>query len=151
MRFHLIDRIVAWEPRRSVEAIKLTSSIEEHWIDGPGGPIMPPPLILEAFCQAGTWLIVASTEQRKRAALLQVGAVQWHRDVRPGDTLRIDGEAEAFGDETAVFSGTVTVGGERVLTATEIMCALIDVETLAGASDTTALLASILRPDGDPA
>ncbi len=36
---------------------------------------MPPPFVLEAFCQAGTWLIMITTDRRKRAALLSVGSV----------------------------------------------------------------------------
>ena len=43
------------------------------------------PFVLEALCQAGTWLIMITTDRRKRAALLQVGSVTWHRDIRPGD------------------------------------------------------------------
>ena len=148
MRFHLVDRIVTYEPRTSVHAIKLTSRSEEHWVDGPdGAPVMPPPLVLEAFCQAGTWLIVASTDRRLRAALLQVGEAEWLRDVRPGDTLDIRGECVSFGEETAVLSGTVSVGEEVVLRCEDVMCALIDVGTLADPDDTRRLLETITREE----
>jgi len=72
MRFHLIDRVDSYEPARSVRARKLTSYSEDYWEDEEGGPVMPRPFLLEAFCQAGTWLIIAST-----AAAFQV---LWNRD-----------------------------------------------------------------------
>jgi 3-hydroxyacyl-[acyl-carrier-protein] dehydratase len=109
---------------------------------------MPPPFVLEAFCQAGTWLIMITTERRKRAALLQVGSVTWHRDIRPGDVLVMEGETSSFGDETAVLSGRVTVDGETVLECEDVMCALIDAEDLADL-DTTERLQKMLTQAED--
>ena len=88
-----------------------------------------------------TWLIVATTDRRKRAALLQVGSVTWHRGVGPGEVLALIAEVEpgAFGEETAVLSGRVESGGELVLEARELMCALIDADTLADLDDTRRL------------
>src|SRR5688500_12335074 len=87
VRFHLIDRVVSYEPAPSVRARKLTSRFEEYWDDSGGTPVMPPPLVLEAFCQAGTWLIMIATERRKRAALLSIGSVEFLGPVEPGDVL----------------------------------------------------------------
>ena len=121
MRFHLIDRVEELEPRAKIRARKVTSYSEEYWEEAEGGPRMPPPFVLEAFCQAGTWLIMISTERRKRAALLQVGSVTWHRDVRPGDVIVMEGAMSSFGEETAVLSGTVKVDGETVLDCEDVM------------------------------
>jgi 3-hydroxyacyl-[acyl-carrier-protein] dehydratase len=68
MRFHLIDRIDAWDAGGTISARKLTSLLEDHWRDEGDGPRMPAPLVLEALCQAGTGLIIASTGVRRRAA-----------------------------------------------------------------------------------
>jgi 3-hydroxyacyl-[acyl-carrier-protein] dehydratase len=137
VRFHLIDRIESYEAGRSIRARKVTSLSEDYWEDG----VMPPPFVLEALCQAGTWLIMITTERRKRAALLQVGSVNWHADIHPGDVLDLIGEidGDSFGEETAVISGRVEVDGETVLEANEIMCALIDADTLADLDDTERL------------
>ena len=139
MRFHLIDRVEAWEPAKSVRARKVTSWSEDYWEEVDGEPRMPPPFVLEAFCQAGTWLIMLTTERRKRAALLQVGSVTWHREVRPGDVLVMEGQIASFGDESAVLGGTVTVDGETVLECEDVMCALIDAGDLADLDDTERL------------
>jgi 3-hydroxyacyl-[acyl-carrier-protein] dehydratase len=144
LRFHLIDRVEECEPGKSVRARKVTSYSEEYWEEGPDGELrMPPPFVLEAFCQAGTWMIMITTDVKKRAALLQVGSVTWHREVRPGDVLIMEGAVSSFGEETAVLGGTVTVDGETVLECEDVMCALIDSEDLAD-HDTTERLRKML-------
>ncbi len=148
MRFHLIDRVDSWEPKKSVRARKLTSRSEDYWEEVDGELRMPPPFVLEAFCQAGTWLIMISTERRKRAALLQVGSVTWHRDIRPGDVLVMEGETSSFGDQTAVLGGRVTVDGEPVLECEDVMCALIDAGELADLDETERLQKLLTRAEG---
>ena len=106
---------------------------------------MPPPLVLEALCQAGTWLIMISTERRKRAALLQVASVDFLGDVRPGDVLELLGSVESMNDEVAVLSGRVLVDGQPVLEAKDIMCALIDASDLADLDDTARLQKMLTR------
>jgi len=136
VRFHLIDRVDAYEPGRSVRARKLTSRSEEYWEESPRGPIMPQPFVLEALCQAGTWLVMITTDRRKRAALLSIGSVDFVGDVYPGDVLIMDGIVDSMGDEVAVVSGRVTVDERTVLEAADIMCALIDASTLENLEDT---------------
>jgi 3-hydroxyacyl-[acyl-carrier-protein] dehydratase len=150
VRFHLIDRVDSYEPEREIRARKLTSRSEEYWEQDGEELVMPPPFVLEALCQAGTWLIMISTERRKRAALLQVGSVAWHKDVKPGDVLELAGHVDSFGEDTAVISGTVTVDGETVLEAGEIMCALIDAEQLADLEDTKRLQDMLTRTQASP-
>jgi len=147
VRFHLIDRIDAWEPHKSVRARKLTSASEDYWEEHAGELRMPPPFVLEAFCQAGTWLIMISTDRRKRAALLQVGSVTWHGDIRPGDVLVMEGETSSFGEETAVLSGRVTVDDQTVMECEDVMCALIDAEDLADLDDTARLQKTLTRAE----
>jgi 3-hydroxyacyl-[acyl-carrier-protein] dehydratase len=149
MRFHLIDRVDAWEPFRSVRARKLTSHSEEYWETSADGPLMPPPLMLEALCQAGTWLVMLSTDLRKRAALLSVGSVDFLGDVRPGDVLELEGSVDSMGDEVAVVSGRVLVGGRSVLEAKDIMCVLIDAGDLEDVENTRRMLKLLTRTGAD--
>lgn len=136
MRFHLVDRIDAWEPARSVRARKLTSLAEEFWRADGDGWVMPRPLVLEAFCQAGVWLVVLTTEGRLRPALLSVGEARFEADAHPGDVLEIEGRVEAMDEETAVLSGTVTAGGRLLLEARDVMCVLMGADQLEAAEDT---------------
>jgi 3-hydroxyacyl-[acyl-carrier-protein] dehydratase len=145
MRFHLIDRVDAWEPAKMVRARKLTSMSEDYWEDRGRGPVMPAPFLLEALCQAGTWLIMATTERRKRAALLSVGSVDFTGDARPGDVLELQGSVESMNDEVAVLSGRVLADGKPLLEAKDIMCALIDGADLADADTTERLQKMLFR------
>ena len=132
MRFHLIDRVDEWEPGKSVRGRKLTSLSEDYWEEVDGELVMPPPFALEALCQAGTWLIMITTERRKRAALLSIGSVEFLGTVYPGDVLVLEGRVDSWSEEVAVISGRVTVeeDGRAVLEASDIMCVLIDAADL---------------------
>jgi len=145
MRFHLIDRVLECEPGESVRGVKVTSHAEEFWEETPRGVEMPPPLVLEALCQAGTWLVMITTDRRKRAALLSVGSVDFLGPVVPGDVIELEGTVDSMSDEVAVVSGRATVEGEPVLVASEIMCALIDADTLADLDDTERLQTMLTR------
>lgn len=130
MRFHLIDRLDAWEPGRWVRATKLTSRAEDYWQVGPDGLQMPAALVVEAFLQAGTWLVMATTEHRRRAALLSIGELRLGGPVVPGDALELHGIVETMGEDVAVLSGTGRVGDRTVLECRDVMCTLIDADTL---------------------
>ncbi|MQS15553.1 3-hydroxylacyl-ACP dehydratase [Streptomyces kaniharaensis] len=151
MRFHLIDRIDALEPGRAVRARKVTSRLEDHWRDTGRGPEMPAPLVLEALCQAGTWLIMITTDLRRRAALLSVDGVAFHGPVRPGDIIELVGTVESLGDETAVLSGTATVDGRLVMTADAVMCALLPADELEDLEATRLLERRLTRGLSDAA
>jgi 3-hydroxyacyl-[acyl-carrier-protein] dehydratase len=133
-RFHLVDRIDDWTPRARISGRKLTSAAEDVWEHTGGGPVLPAPLVLESLCQAGTWLVLLSTGHRKRAALLAVDDARFAADVRPGDVLLLDAEIVSWSDDAAVLDGTVRAarpdGAVTVLTATGILCALVDADRL---------------------
>lgn len=148
MRFHLIDRIDEFEAGKFVRGRKLVAGSEECWEDTAAGPVLAPPLLLEALCQAGTWLIMLSTERRKRAALLQIGAVGFIGDARVGDVVILEGVVESMNDEMAVLSGTATVDGRAVLYAEDIMCALIDADDLEAPEDSERTLARLVAKAG---
>jgi 3-hydroxyacyl-[acyl-carrier-protein] dehydratase len=145
MRFHLIDRIDEFEAGRRVRGRKVVSGSEEFCELLQGDLVMPAPLVLEALCQAGTWLIMLSTQRRKRAALLRIGDVRFLGDVRAGDVLVLDGVVESMGEEVAVLSGTAAVDGAPVMLATDIMCALIDADDLEDPEDSGRMLAMLTR------
>jgi 3-hydroxyacyl-[acyl-carrier-protein] dehydratase len=162
MRFHLVDRIDSWSPNRWISGRKVTSGAEDFWpptADAPtaNAPVLPSPLVLEALCQAGSWLVLLSTGHRKRAALLSLGEVSFHGDVEPGAVLLLDAEITSVSADAAVLDGTVRVAGDpttgpdrTVLTATGIMCALIDAEQLDDPAATRRMGDQLVRsgPDG---
>lgn len=137
MRFHMVDRIDGWEPDRRLTGRKVTSVVEEFWEPTAGRPRMPRPLVLESLAQAGTWLLMLSTDHARRGALLSLGEVTFLGDVHPGDVLLLDVAITSLSTDTAVLDGTVDVAGtdpdeppRRVLEATDIICAVIEAERL---------------------
>ncbi|WP_431963200.1 hypothetical protein [Nocardia sp. bgisy134] len=144
MRFHLIDRIESWEPMRRITARKVTSARESFWQHGEHGPAMPFGMALESLCQAGAWLVLLSSDHRLRAALLTVGEVTMHRDITPGDTLRLHAEVVSIQGNAAIVDGRVEVAGRPVLDARNIMCALIDAERLDDPADTGRMARQLL-------
>jgi 3-hydroxyacyl-[acyl-carrier-protein] dehydratase len=145
VRFHLIDRVLSCEPGQSVRGVKVTSLSEEFWEETPRGIEMPPPLVLEALCQAGTWLVMITTDRRKRAALLSIGSVSFLGPVHPGDVIDLEGTVDSMSDEVAVVSGRALVAGVPVLEAKDIMCALIGASDLADLDDTERLQKMLTR------
>jgi 3-hydroxyacyl-[acyl-carrier-protein] dehydratase len=145
VRFHLIDKVESVDPGKSVRALKVTSLSEDYWEDSPDGPVMPYPFVLEALCQAGTWLVMITTDRAKRAALLSIGNVDFLGSVHPGDVLQLDGSVDSMSDEVAVVSGSVSVDGTPILEAREIMCALINADDLAPLDDTERLQQMLTR------
>jgi 3-hydroxyacyl-[acyl-carrier-protein] dehydratase len=145
--FHLVDRFVAWEPGRRVHARKLTSPRERYWEPTAAGPVMPSPLVLEAFGQAGVWLIFGSTNPRRRAALLAIGRAAFPGRVRPGDVLDLEVEIRTIDDEIAVLGGVGRVDGRTVLEADDILCALVPAEDLEDLEDSERRFAGLVGAD----
>jgi 3-hydroxyacyl-[acyl-carrier-protein] dehydratase len=136
VRFHLIDRVDHVEPGVSVRGRKLTSRSEQYWVTTAEGPVMPSTLVLEALCQAGSWLLILSTDGKKRAALLSIETVRFTGTVRPGDVIELEGRVDSLGRESAVFSGCARVDGREVMALGHVMCALIDAAELESADET---------------
>src|SRR5690349_431581 len=135
MRFHLVDRIDALEPRRLVRARKLTSHSESYWRDQGRGLEMPAPLVLESLCQAGSWLLMASTGLRLRAVLMSIDSVTFVGPVRPGQILQLCGNVSSFGADRAALSGEAWVDSRLVLRADTILCALRPTDELEDLDD----------------
>jgi 3-hydroxyacyl-[acyl-carrier-protein] dehydratase len=95
MQFFLIDRLIEYVPWQSAVGLKNVSASEDFCVPGPNGDtVMPGLLVLEALLQAGAWLIVISSQLRRRPAILTLGSVEFLEDVRPGDQLRLEIQIE---------------------------------------------------------
>jgi 3-hydroxyacyl-[acyl-carrier-protein] dehydratase len=95
--FLLVDRVVAFEPLRSIEAYKCVS-INEPFFQGhfPGQPVMPGVLIVEAMAQASALLVLAGVEGGVGASTLflftGIEKLRFRKPVLPGDRLDLHGE-----------------------------------------------------------
>lgn len=120
--FLLIDRVVSYEPYKSIVAIK-NISINEPFFQGhfPTQPIMPGVLIVEAMAQAAALLGCVSTPEVNRAGnlyyLAGIDEVRFKRPVEPGDQLQLEVIFEKERRNLWKFHATATVDGQFIASA----------------------------------
>src|SRR3954466_14607334 len=133
--FLFVDRIVELEPLRRAVGVKLVT-INEPFFQGhfPGYAVMPGVLIVEAMAQVGGVAVISAPENRDKLALFAgIDNVRFKRQVRPGDTLRIEVQINQIRRGVGAGSGTATVNGELACRG-EILFALVDKPASLGAS-----------------
>lgn len=128
--FLLIDRIVEFEEKKRIVAIK-NVTVNEPFFQGhfPGNPIMPGVLILEALAQAGGVLLLHSVPDREKKLVYFVGIdnARFRKPVLPGDILRLEVEIVNLRSWTCKLKAVAKVDGKIVAEA-EIMSAMADKE-----------------------
>jgi 3-hydroxyacyl-[acyl-carrier-protein] dehydratase len=125
--FLLVDRIIEIEPPHRAIGIKQVTS-NEPFFQGhfPSYPVMPGVLIVEAMAQVGGVAVLSSEEYADKLALFAgIDNVRFKRQVRPGDTLRIEVQLNQIRRGIGMGSGTATVSGELACKG-DIMFALVD-------------------------
>lgn len=114
MRWMWIDRVVAFEPRARLVAVKNVSLAEEHLhqhfaAEGalPPHPVMPASLILEGMAQTAGILVGSVHDFREKVVLAKVVSATFERDVLPGETIRYDATLERMDEMGASTVGIV--------------------------------------------
>jgi 3-hydroxyacyl-[acyl-carrier-protein] dehydratase len=111
--FLLIDRIVELEPGVRAVGEKLVS-IGEPYLQGhfPDFPIMPGVLQIEALAQTACVAALILPENRNKIGLFAgLDRVRFKRQVRPGDTLRLEVQFEKIRMGIGKGKGIATVDG----------------------------------------
>ncbi|MFB9068737.1 3-hydroxyacyl-ACP dehydratase FabZ [Pseudofulvimonas gallinarii] len=129
--FLLVDRVVSFEPGRSIRALKNVTG-NEHFFQGhfPGHPVMPGVLIIEALAQAAGLLAKLSAdaappeEAGKQALfyLVKIDNARFSKLVVPGDQLSLEVEQKRIIRGMGLYHGVAKVDGNEVACA-EVLCA----------------------------
>lgn len=112
--FLMVDRIIELEPGKRAVGIK-NVTIGEPYFQGhfPDYPVMPGVLIVEAIAQVGAVAMLALEEYKGRIAFFAgINEVRFKRQVKPGDTLRLEVELGQFRRGVGTGTGTATVDGQ---------------------------------------
>lgn len=119
--FMLVDRILEFEDRKRVVAIK-NVTYNEPFFQGhfPGHPVMPAVLIVEAMAQCGGVLVLNSVAEPRRHLMYFTGIdrARFRKPVRPGDQLRFELDMLRFGGAVCKMEGKAFVDDAVVAEAT---------------------------------
>lgn len=122
--FLLVDKIVELEEGTKAVGIK-NVTINEPFFKGhfPDNPLMPGVLIVEAMAQVGAVAVMTLEENKDKLAVFTgIDKVRFKKQVRPGDTLRMEVElitmkrgigkakAIAYVDDKVACKGTLMFG-----------------------------------------
>ncbi len=124
--FLLVDRIVELTPGERAVGIKNVSA-NEPFFQGhfPDYPVMPGVLIVEAIAQVGAVAMLSLPELTGQIALFAgIEKVRFKRQVKPGDTIRLEVEMGKIRRSIGTGAGTATVDGE-IACKGEFMFALV--------------------------
>jgi 3-hydroxyacyl-[acyl-carrier-protein] dehydratase len=107
MRFHLIDRVDAWEPGKSLRGSKFLAQGEEYLADHfPQFPVMPGVLMLHALVEAGAWLWRLTTNYEHAVVVLRsVRNLKYGTFMQPGRRMDMTVEMTKREGDTAAFRG----------------------------------------------
>jgi len=128
--FLLVDQVIELAPGTRAVGIKNVTA-NEPFFQGhfPEYPVMPGVLIVEAIAQVGAVAMLSLPELAGQLALFAgIDKVRFKRQVKPGDTLRLEAEMGAIRRNIGTGTGTATVGGE-VACKGEFMFALVPDQT----------------------
>ena len=128
--FLLVDRILEITPGERAVGIKNVTS-NEPFFEGhfPEYPVMPGVLIVEAMAQVGGVALLSLSEHAGKMALFAgIDNVRFKRQVKPGDTIRMEVTLGTFRRGVGTGSATATVDGELACRG-ELMFALVPDQT----------------------
>lgn len=125
--FLLVDKILEVEPGKSAIGIK-NVTVNEPFFQGhfPEFPIMPGVLIVESMAQVGCVAMMSLEENRgKLGVFAGIDKVRFKRQVRPGDTLKMEVEMLSIRRNIGKAIGKAYVEDQLVCSG-ELMFALVE-------------------------
>ncbi|MCL2641796.1 MAG: hypothetical protein FWD53_13180 [Phycisphaerales bacterium] len=144
MKFRMVDRITAWEPRRQICGIK-TVSFEEYNLRAPFGdePCLPETLLLESLFQLGNWLIMLSSDFSRMGLLVRWEEMRFDSRLQPGEQLRMQVDVVTYRNDGVQFNGRGLAGDRLVGSGRGCLATFIELEAYHDPADLRVLYSEI--------
>jgi 3-hydroxyacyl-[acyl-carrier-protein] dehydratase len=112
--FLLVDRIDELEPGHRAAGLKNVTANEEFFLGHfPDYPVMPGVLIVEAIAQVGAVALLSLDEHAGKIAFFAgINNVRFKRQVKPGDTLRLEVQLNQIRRGIGSGEGIASVDGD---------------------------------------
>jgi 3-hydroxyacyl-[acyl-carrier-protein] dehydratase len=119
MRFHLVDRLLEFEPARKIRMVKNLTLAEEYLADHfPTFPVMPGVLMLQTLVESAAWLLRLTDDYRHSVIVLrEVKNVKYGSFMQPGKRLETTVELLETGAAAATFKGKGEMEGQSAVSA----------------------------------
>lgn len=139
MRWMWIDKIVEFEPKTRMVAVKNISLAEDHLHDHfPDNPVMPASLMIEGMAQTAGILVGSANRFQEKVILAKILVARFDCDAFAGQTIRYEATIDRIDKSGASTSGKVKLldhgdsdGAWRDIGEVELMFSHID-QNLAG-------------------
>jgi 3-hydroxymyristoyl/3-hydroxydecanoyl-(acyl carrier protein) dehydratase len=147
MKFRMVDKILAWQPRRGITGIKAVS-FEEYSLKSPWGSevALPESLVMECLFQLGNWLIVLSSDFAQMGLLVRIEEVQFHGPLGPGQSLRMDIDVASYRHDGVVFNGIATSAGRPIASGKGCLATPVELAGFHNPADLKVLFSEIYQP-----
>ena len=143
--FYTLDQIAAIMPQQSPFLFLSKATVNDLGANGSyaitgqevlleghfkGNPVFPASLMLEALGQLAVFKLIKNPPKEVESTIVHseiyftgVDSVRCHRVCKPGDTLDMKVRVKRVREPLAIFSGQITVNGEKAVVAEEITLA----------------------------
>lgn len=151
MKFRMVDRILAWEPRRSIRGTKAVS-FEEYQLREPlsDEPCLPESLLVESFLQLGNWLVILSSDFTEMALMVRFEEIRFLDRLRPGESLRMEVEARSYRSDGVVLDGRGLAGSRTIAEGRGCLATPVPLADYHDADSLRVLFSEIYQPEEEP-
>jgi 3-hydroxyacyl-[acyl-carrier-protein] dehydratase len=112
MRLLYVDQVTRLSRLQSIRAeLHLSAADPIFAIHFPSHPMLPASALIESFAQAGTILLEASFEFRRKAIPAFIRSAKFHRPVTPDSHVEIHMRVDQCDDEAALLQGRANQAG----------------------------------------
>lgn len=144
MKFRMVDRILAWEPRRMIRGVKAVSFEEYELRERLGDePCLPESLVMEALFQLGNWLIVLSSGYTRMGLVLQWDEVRFLDRLRPGRRLLMEVNVQSWRDDGILLNGLASDGEKTIATGSRCLAVPVSLADYHDPADLRVLFSEI--------